>query len=131
MTTANYTPSALRKAAMSVPRVLTLNGEQIVSIMIEHSLGVKPSSSGTQKLDIDSDYFAAFEAMKNLFAGRMSESASYGAVGSAASASDTSSDNRTVDLRPEEDLISLNDCFSRRWQGCKAHMSSEELALGC
>jgi restriction endonuclease Mrr len=34
LTTANYAPQALQKAAMSIPRVLTLNGDQIVSIMI-------------------------------------------------------------------------------------------------
>src|SRR5579859_4106311 len=39
MTTASYAPGALQKAATSVPRVLTLNGEQVVSIMVEHGLG--------------------------------------------------------------------------------------------
>src|SRR5690349_19786991 len=74
MTTANYTSSALQKAATSIPRVLTLSGDQIVSIMVEHGLGLKPSSLNAQKLDIDSDYFAAFEARKNLLASRIRES---------------------------------------------------------
>src|SRR5438552_15443271 len=56
MTTADYAPSALQKAATSIPRVLTLNGEQVVSIMVEHSLGLKPSSLNAHKLDIDPDY---------------------------------------------------------------------------
>src|SRR2546427_10130408 len=73
MTTANYAPSALQKAATSIPRVLTLNGDQVVSFMVEHSLGLKPSSLNAQRLDIDPDYFATFEAMRNLLVGRVRE----------------------------------------------------------
>jgi restriction endonuclease len=99
MTTANYTPSALQKAAASIPRVLTLNGEQIVSITIEHSLGVKPSTLNVQKLDIDPDYFATLEAMRNLLVSRVREAPqNYSA----------SPDEQVIELRPEEDLISLN-----------------------
>jgi hypothetical protein len=99
MTTANYAPSALQKAAASVPHVLTLTGEQIVSIMLEHSLGVKPSSLNAQNLDIDPDYFATFEARKNLLVRHVREAAqNYSA----------SPDEQAIELRPEEDLISLN-----------------------
>ena len=55
MTTADYTAGALQKASTSLPRVLTLNGDQIVSIMVEHHLGLKTSSLNAQKLDIDSE----------------------------------------------------------------------------
>lgn len=108
MTTANYAPSASQKAATSIPRILTLNGEQIVSIMIEHNLGLKSSFLNTQKLDIDPDYFAAFEARKKLLAGHIQESSPGYAENSSASASNTSADNPTIDLRPDEDLISLS-----------------------
>lgn len=96
MTTASYTPNALQKAARSIPRVLTLNGEQIVSIMIEHSLGVKPSSLNAHKLDIDPDYFATFEAMRK----HLVKDPHQGYC--------TVSDEQTIELGPEEDLISLN-----------------------
>ncbi len=36
MTTASYAPNALQKASNSIPRILTLNGDQIISVMIEH-----------------------------------------------------------------------------------------------
>ncbi|GAC1568164.1 MAG: hypothetical protein NVS3B14_16490 [Ktedonobacteraceae bacterium] len=99
MTTANYAPSALQKSAASIPRVLTLNGEQVASIMVEHSLGVKPSSLNAQKLDIDPDYFATFEVMRNLLVSRVREAPqNYSA----------SPDEQTIEIRPEEDLISLN-----------------------
>ncbi len=63
MTTANYAPSALQKASTSIPRILTLNGDQIVSVMIEHQLGLKTY---------------------------------------------TTANEQTIDLKPENDLISLN-----------------------
>ena len=108
MTTANYAPGALQKAAVSIPRVLTLNGDQIVSIMVEHSLGLKSSSLNTQKLDIDPDYFATFEAMKNLFAKRVREAPQNYHAYTSASDSETPLDEQTIDLTPEEDFISLN-----------------------
>ncbi len=108
LTTANYAPTAITKAATSIPRVLTLNGDQIVSTMVEHHLGLKSSPSHTQKLEIDLDYFAAFEAMRNLFAGRVKEASSD--YSSSFSDSDTieSGEEQTIDLQPEQDLISLN-----------------------
>src|SRR5436853_3747857 len=51
MTTANYAPGALQKASTSIPRILTLNGDQIVSVMIEHHLGLKSSSFHSQNMD--------------------------------------------------------------------------------
>ncbi|HYU76860.1 MAG TPA: restriction endonuclease [Ktedonobacteraceae bacterium] len=108
MTTASYAPSALQKAATSIPRVLTLNGEQVVSIMVEHGLGVKPSSLNAQKLDIDPDYFATFESMRGLLISHVREAPQDYSTNTSASASNNSPDEQTIELRPEEDLISLN-----------------------
>jgi restriction endonuclease Mrr len=73
MTTADYTSGALQRASTSIPRVLTLNGDQVVSIMVEHRLGLKTSSLNAQKLDIDPDYFVTFETMRNLLVSRVRE----------------------------------------------------------
>lgn len=109
MTTANYAPGALQKAATSLPRVLTVNGDQIVSTMIEHHLGVKPSVLNAQKLDIDPDYFAAFEARRDLFASHVRENPQNYRVDTTSLAhAETPLDQQTIDLRPEEDVISLN-----------------------
>ncbi len=108
MTTANYAPTALSKASTSIPRVLTLNGDQIVSAMIEHRLGLKASPAHTQRLDIDSDYFTAFEAMKGLLSRQVSESPQSYSTDTSPPGPDTSTDEQTIDLKPEEDLISLN-----------------------
>lgn len=108
LTTADYAPAALQKAAASIPRVLTLNGDQVVSIMIEHQLGLKPSSFHVDKLDIDPDYFAAFETMKNFFAGQIQESAQRYSRFPLAPGVEGTLEGQTIDLRPEEDLLSLN-----------------------
>src|ERR1051326_1019792 len=108
MTTANYAPSALQKASTSIPRILTLNGDQIVSVMIEHHLGLKISSFHSQKLDIDPDYFATFEAMRGMLAGHVNEVRQSYDIGPSQSVSDTTADERPLDLKPEDDLISLN-----------------------
>ncbi len=108
MTTANYTPGALHKASTSIPRVLTLNGDQIVSVMVEHSLGLRVSPANSQKLDIDPDYFTAFEAMKGLFSRHISESRQSYNTDASTFPSDAAIDEQTIDLKPENDLISLN-----------------------
>ena len=108
MTTANYAPGALQKAATSIPRVLTLNGDQMVSIMVEHSLGLKPSSLNAHKLDIDPDYFAAFETMRNLFTSRVRETSQNYNTSISVPEAGTSLDEQTINLKPEEDVISLN-----------------------
>jgi hypothetical protein len=108
MTTADYTSGALQKASTSIPRVLTLNGDQIVSIMVEQRLGLKTSSLNAQKLDIDPDYFVTFETMKDLRVSRVKETPQHYHANTSASDASTPLDEPTIDLKPEEDLISLN-----------------------
>ncbi len=107
MTTANYAPSALQKASTSIPHILTLNGDQVVSIMIEHHLGLKTSSVHSQKLDIDPDYFATFEAMRGRLSGHVTEARQSYGIG-ASQSSTTTVDEQPLDIKPEDDLISLN-----------------------
>jgi hypothetical protein len=106
LTTANYAPAALQKAATSIPHVLTLNGDQVVSIMVEHQLGVKRSSFHAHKLDIDPDYFATFEAMRSLLTGRVKERSQ--PYSTALSSNESIWEEQAVDLQPEEDFLSLN-----------------------
>lgn len=108
MTTANYAPSALQKAATSIPHVLTLNGDQIVSVMVEHGLGLRPSPRNADRLDIDPDYFIAFEAMKGLLSHHIAEAHQDYSMGPSTPGPGASIDEQAIDLKPEEDLISLN-----------------------
>jgi hypothetical protein len=108
MTTANYAPSASQKAANSIPRVLTLNGDQIVAVMIEHNLGLMPSARNAARLDIDPDYFMAFEAMKGILSHHVAENRQNYTTHSSVPDPDLLADEKTIDLKPEEDLISLN-----------------------
>ncbi len=108
MTTADYAPSASQKAASSIPRILTLNGDQIVAVMIEHSLGLMPSPRNADRWDIDPDYFMAFEARKGILSRRVAQDCQSYTAHSSVTNSDLLADEQTVDLKPEEDLISLN-----------------------
>lgn len=108
MTTADYAPGALKKAANSIPRILTLNGDQIASVMIEHHLGLKNSSFHLQKLDIDPDYFATFEVMQDMLSSRVNEAHRGYSVGPSRSSANRMADDQPLDLRPEDDLISLS-----------------------
>jgi hypothetical protein len=108
MTTADYAPAALKKASASVPRVLTLNGEQVISVMIEHSLGLRTLPNNPEKLDINPDYFTSFEAMKGLLSHQINESREKYGLAPSPYGSDITTDEQTIELKPEEDLISLN-----------------------
>jgi hypothetical protein len=101
MTTANYSPAALQKATTSLPRILTLNGDHIVSMMLEHHLGTKPSSHQSDKLDIDADYFHSFEERKALLSKRVKETSQ------GYNEAEQPLDEQTILLTPEEDLLSL------------------------
>ena len=108
MTTANYAPGALQKATASIPRVLTLNGDEIVSIMVEHNLGLRSSPKNTDRLDIDHDYFMAFEARKSLLSYHVAEASQDYSTSPSTSVPGALRDEQTIDLKPEEDFISLN-----------------------
>ena len=107
MTTANYGKHALRKASTSIPRILTLTGDQVISIMLDNRLGLK-SLGDKQKLVIDPDYFATFEAQKQLLTRKIHESRQDHTIDSPSNDAEAVSEEKTIELTPEEDLISLN-----------------------
>lgn len=108
MTTADYGKHAQRKASTSIPRILTLNGDQVISIMLDNGLGLKPLRGNTQKLVIDSDYFATFEAQKQLLIRKIHESRQDHPIDTAINDAEVVSEDKAIELTPEEDLISLN-----------------------
>jgi hypothetical protein len=62
----------------------------------------------SQKLDIDPDYFATFEAMRGMLSGHFNEARQSYGIDPSQSSTDTTANEQTIDLKPEEDLISLN-----------------------
>ncbi len=108
MTTANYGKNALRKASNSIPRILTLTGDQVISIMLDKGLGLKPVHSNAQKLVIDPDYFATFEAQKQLLIRKIHESQQGPLSDSSINDPEIVTEEKPIELTPEEDLISLN-----------------------
>jgi Restriction endonuclease len=103
VTTSGYGTPALHKASTSIPRILTLSGSQVISIMLQNSLGLRPAQSSHQKLTIDPDYFANFEAQRQLLLRKIGESRQDYTTGSP-----QETQEETIDLEPAEDLISLN-----------------------
>ena len=113
VTTANYGATASKKASSSIPRVLTLSGDQVISIMLENKLGLKLSHDNAAKLRIDPDYFEAFEARKQLLNLKLQESRQAYSTGSSGNNSSGINDTNTINLNPEEDLISVNALVQR------------------
>jgi len=107
VTTSAYGTSALQKASASIPRILTLSGSQVISIMLQNSLGLRPAQGSQQKLTIDFDYFAGFEAQRQLLIRKINESRQDYITGSPTDEPQETIE-KTIDLKPEEDLISLN-----------------------
>lgn len=107
VTTADYGKPALQKASSSIPRVLTLNGDQVISVMLQNGLGIKSLSANKQRLAIDSEYFVTFEVQRQLLIRKIGESRQpYGS--SINTGNEAISNEQTIELKPEEDLISLN-----------------------
>jgi hypothetical protein len=108
VTTANYGATASKKASVNIPRILTLNGDQVTSIMLENKLGLQLPRGGSEKLRIDPEYFAAFEARKLLLNRKIEESRQTYITDSNDNNPDKINDTNTIDLNPEDDLISIN-----------------------
>ena len=108
VTTANYGATASKKASVNIPRILTLNGDQVTSIMLENKLGLQLPRGGSEKLRIDPEYFATFEARKLLLNRKIEESRQTYITDSNDNNPDKINDTNTIDLNPEDDLISIN-----------------------
>ena len=108
VTTANYGATASKKASVNIPRILTLNGDQVTSIMLENKLGLQLPRGGSEKLRIDPEYFATFEARKILLSRKIEESRQTYISDSNDNNPDKINDTNTIDLNPEDDLISIN-----------------------
>jgi hypothetical protein len=99
VTTASFSTGAQQKAADTLPRVFTMNGAQIIKTMVEHHLGLASLPENPQDWTLDEAYFADFEDQKAFLAQKLAEtSEEYDA---------SSSDEQPVEVKPEEDLVSL------------------------
>lgn len=100
LTTSNFAPAAMEVAQAAYPLISTLNGDQITTIMVENHLGLVFPDEDEETILIDQDYFTAFETRKEILTRRLSETkASYSVK--------REDDEQTVELSPEDDLISL------------------------
>jgi hypothetical protein len=97
ITTAGYAQQARMKAESSIPRVATVDGDQIVSLMRRHDLGISPSTDQSDQLD--ENYFADFEAQAGSGPSRLGETRETYLT--------EQESGGTTDVQPEDDLISL------------------------
>jgi Restriction endonuclease len=95
ITTAGYAPQALLKATTTMPRVTTVDGDQLVALMVQHHLGIAHHSNTENRLD--EDYFQQFEASAR--PQRLHEQAEQYVIESSSPAIRIA--------RPEDDIISL------------------------
>jgi hypothetical protein len=95
ITTAGYAPQARLKAASTIPRVATVDGDQVTQLMLRHHLGIAADPGGLG--GIDEGFFAEYEAQAEAERRGVAEPReSYLAGPEAGLAS-----------RPKDDLISL------------------------
>lgn len=95
ITTAGYARQAAAKAAASIPRVATVNGEQVAALMLRDGLGVTGDAGAA--LELDEEYFAQFEALAGVRPGKINDKREPYVVSGAADGAP----------RPEDDLISM------------------------
>ncbi|MBC8160413.1 MAG: restriction endonuclease, partial [Roseiflexaceae bacterium] len=95
ITTAGYTRQATLKAAAAIPRVATVDGDQVVALMLQHQLGIAQLAGSAGNLD--EQYFGQFGAQASAGPRRVAERTEGYQVGVDAG----------LAVRPEEDLISL------------------------
>jgi hypothetical protein len=93
VTTGGFSPQALHKAATVLPRIATIDGAQVLTLMLRHRLGIAAAEDMAPRLD--DDYFGQFEAQATR-PDRIAEQAELYQAGGIESV-----------VRPEDDLISL------------------------
>jgi len=97
ITTAGYSRQAMLKAAEGVPHVATVDGDQVVALMLRYRLGVAGMDGAADALD--EAYFGDYEGQASVRPRRMEEQPEAYQVGMEA---------ETVEVvRREDDLISL------------------------
>jgi hypothetical protein len=93
ITTSGFSPQARQKAATVLPRITTIDGAQVLSLMLRYRLGITAADAIAPQLD--EDYFGQFEAQAAR-PGIVAEQGEPYRVG-----------NSESQGRPEDDLISL------------------------
>ena len=105
ITTAGYADQAINKASGSIPRVSTISGDQVVSVMLRHSLGIETINSPDSMLD--ESYFEDFEQQTTLVQSQISERRESYQAGEQTTTNESPRSETTIEIRPEDDLISL------------------------
>jgi len=110
ITTAGYAAQARLKAAASAPRVDPIDGDQILTLMGRHQLGLAPEGEPR----IDEDYFLGFEAQGDARRALREGCAEY-AAGDGTAAAPASPEDDLISLRALSYLLRVDHYTLRAW----------------
>jgi hypothetical protein len=112
ITTAGYTRQAALKASAGIPRVATLNGDQVIALMLQHRLGVSDSNNVAGQ--IDDEYFRQFEAQVRARSLRVQEQPEAYRVSTEAGRTMAAEDD-IISLRALSHALRIDSSVIRRW----------------
>lgn len=109
ITTAGYARQATLKAAAAIPRVATIDGDQVAALMLRNNLGVGEAGG------LDEDYFAQFEAM-TASPTRLADPAEPYRAGEASAGIPAHPEDDLISLRALSHALRVDPSVIRRWQ---------------
>jgi hypothetical protein len=113
ITTAGYTRQATLKATVGIPRVATVDGDQVIALMLQHRLGITESDDAAG--GIDEEYFGLFEAQAVARLGRLAEQREVYRVGEAEAGRVASPEDDLISMRALSHALRVDTTALRRW----------------
>lgn len=114
ITTAGYTRQATLKAAIGLPRVATVDGDQVVALMLRHRLGVAERDG--RAIALDEQYFSSFEAQASTQSLRLEERPETYNVGVGAETERVAcSEEDLISMRALSHALRVDGSVLRRW----------------
>ncbi|MFL5807569.1 MAG: restriction endonuclease [Roseiflexaceae bacterium] len=113
ITTAGYTRQAALKAVVGVPPVATVDGNQVIALMLQHHLGIA-ELDGTAGA-IDEDYFGQFETQVVARPGRVEERPAAYRVRESEVGRVASPEDDLISMRALSHALRVDTSALRRW----------------
>jgi len=113
ITTAGYARQAALKAVAGIPRVATVDGDQVIALMLQHRLGVAEPDGAAGA--IDEEYFSQFEAQVAIRSRRVEEQPEAYRVGEARVGRAASPEDDLISMRALSHALRVDTSALRRW----------------
>jgi hypothetical protein len=112
VTTAGYTRQAVHKASTAIPRIATVDGDQVVTLMLRHRLGIAQPAIAVSALD--EAYFGQFEDLAAQER-RVADPPEAYRVGNQAAAMALPAEDDLITLRALSHALRVDTSIVRRW----------------